>query len=103
MTSKVTPLQNPLFIPDEPELQVKGYHSKVFRIQEGDQNMDNKRYQEFMLRLSNMDEDSNIVLSPIVSSPISKSWTKEGDLLIHVEYIELEEIPRDSDPDKRKY
>ena len=102
MGAKVTPIRN-----NEPRLEfgmmpkVK-FHSEVFMIYLDDREVEggpkgNKEYMELMNRLH--EPDSNILIPPDMSP--SKSFTKDGDIIIHVEYIEVLNDP--PSPDNKEY
>jgi len=104
--AKIRATKNPFFISDKDDLvrpiKVKKFHSKRFRITEGDITGGNKEYEDLMENLYPLNPESKYELSPLTSSPISKTFTKDGDVIIHVEYIEVE-MATDANKDERKY
>lgn len=107
MTAKIRATKNPFFISDKDDLMrtimVKKFHSERFRITDGDITGDNKRYEDLMENMYPYKMDSKYELSSITGSPISKTFTKDGDVIIHVEYIELARDEPEEDKDKREY
>lgn len=96
MTAKVTDLKNPDYNPAGDILQntVEEYHSEIFCLSA--LGGDNEKYKELMKKLTSQEFEHLIPLDA------SKSWTKTGDLMIHVEYVEMKK--HDSlDPDEREY
>lgn len=96
MTAKVTNLKNPDYNPagDILENVIKEYHSEIFCI--STLGGDNEKYKELMRKLTSSEFDNLIPLDT------SKSWTKTGDLMIHVEYVEMKK-QGSLDPDEREY
>ena len=72
------------------------YKSKIFSLSKTDYNNHNKKYEDLMNKLYDPSE-TNVMLIP--DRTISKSWSKEGDLLIHVEYLEFSEAEAHEDED----
>ncbi len=90
MAATVTPAKNPFYNPDSgfsPDVQVV-FNSRIFHIDKNDTTGDNLEYTALMNEI--LDNASKYYM---FKEP-SKSWTKEGRLLIHVEYYEAQEIER---------
>jgi hypothetical protein len=105
MTAVVKPSANPFYVKDDSQAKVKAYRTEMFCIQVGDCNGDKLRYEQFMQSLYPYSPESKFELHMNLGSPRMQTWTKEGDLLIFIEYIELElpERSHQSDPDNKKY
>lgn len=87
---------------DKPVLKIKRVGIEIFLIQRDNMNNDKTRYEEFMLSLYPFTPDSKLELNGGAGGdPRKYSWTKEGDLLIQVEYIEWEEEARDAANNKK--
>lgn len=97
MTAKVTNLKNPNYSPasDILENDVEEYHSEIFCLSTVTSG-DHDNYKELMKKLMSPRFEHLIPLDS------SKSWTKTGDLMIHVEYVEVKKL-EDLDPDERDY
>ena len=105
MTAVVKPTNNPYYTKDDSASKVKAYRTEMFCIQVNDYNGDKERYEKFMHSLYPYDPESKFELNMSLGNPKTQTWTKEGDLLIFIEYIELElpERSAQSDPDNKKY
>lgn len=105
MTATIRPAVDPYHIKDEPKSVVGRFRTEMFRISYNDLTGDKDRYEKFMKTLYPYDQESNLELHIQLGNPITKTWTKEGDLLIHVEYIELESPKKSdqNDPDTKKW
>lgn len=95
--AKISPAMNPNFMGNDAlDFNRCKFYSRVFRITQLESLDENASYIELMGTLFPYDPSSNFQLNPM-GSAITKTWTKEGDLLIHVEYIEMIES---DEPDK---
>lgn len=106
MTSAVVrPANNPHYVKDDPGMKIKACRSEMFCIQLNDTNGDKAKYEQFIQSLYPWDPNSKFEMNTTVGNPRTQTWTKEGDLLIFIEYIELElpERAAQSDPENKKY
>lgn len=98
----VRPKANPFYTGnDKPALRIKRVGLEIFVIQRDDTNGDKKRYEEFMLSLYPYTPDSMLEMNASAGEPRRFSWTKEGDLLIQIEYIEWEQEVKDAANNKK--
>ena len=91
MNAKMTPMHNPFFIDMEDDLlegNAMKFHSEIFQVDPLDLSGGNSKYEALMEKLINPAE-ANFALSMYTSTPVSKSWNKDGTLSIHVEYVEF--------------
>ena len=97
MVASVTPLKNPYYQSDSGVMSdVKlTFHSRIFHLDKNDTSGDHVSYSALMNEI--LDNESKYYM---FKEP-SKSWTKEGRLLIHVEYYEA--IEGDKDPEDLEY
>lgn len=101
MGVKISPAINPSYIPPEEEFFDKcEFKSEIFLIHPGMHNSDHDRYVELMNSMYPYDKNSKKMLAP--NGGINKTFTKEGDMLIHVEYVEFIEN-KETKPEDRKY
>ncbi len=96
--AKVSLMTNPFYMPDDERLSVKDFKMEMFVISRGDGTGDRMRYENFMKGVFPYDKDSRI---EIIET--DKSWTKEGSLIICVQYVEMESDVDEEDPNKREY
>lgn len=73
------------------------YHSEIFRLTRMEGKGDNEEFQETMQKLYDPDEDHFMAIPG--GAKRSQSWTQEGDLMIHLEYLEVYEKASDEDED----
>lgn len=88
---------------DKVQLKIKSFGVETFLIQRDDMNGDKARYEKFMHSLFPYTPDSKIELNPSGGDPRKFSWTKEGDLLVYIEYIEWEDDDTSVSADKKRY
>ncbi|NIR12580.1 MAG: hypothetical protein GWN86_00925 [Desulfobacterales bacterium] len=87
--AKMYPARDPTYIPENSlDFDKCEFHSKVFRISEIEGMSQNDEYMKLMESMFPYDPASNLQLNPM-GNAITKTWTKDGDLLVHVEYIEM--------------
>lgn len=99
----IRPKGNPNYQQAKPALKVKKVGVEIFLIQRDDNNGDKARYEDFMLSLYPYTPDSPRELNVSTGGdPRKFSWTKEGDLLVQVEYIEWEQEVSNA-ADNKKY
>lgn len=96
--AKVSLIPNPMYIPDDEQLAVKNFRVEMFKLIPGDDNGDRIRYEKFMLNVFPMNPESKIEITES-----SKTWTKEGALVICLECVEMHADEKAEDPDKREY
>ena len=84
MSAKVTPIRNPFYQGESDVMSDvrMSFHSKIFHLDKNDTSGDHVAYRALMNEI--LDNSSRYYM---FKEP-SKSWTKEGRLLIHVEYYE---------------
>lgn len=104
-SATIKPSIDPYHFKDEARISIKRFGTELFRISYGGTNGDKERYEAFMKSLYPYDPNSSIELQTQFGNAISKTWTKEGDLLIHIEYIEIEsnKALKQNDPDTKKW
>lgn len=78
------------------------FHSEMFVLDAMDSNGDAKRYEQLMGKLYPFDPTSDMQLNPN-GNAVTKTWTKMGDLLIQVEYIEMIRDKKDESADDKDY
>lgn len=99
----IRPKNNPFYTQnDKPQLKIKRVGLEIFVIQRDDMNGDKKRYEDFMLSLYPYTPDSMLELNASAGEARRFSWTKEGDLLVQIEFIEWEQEVKDS-ANQKKY
>lgn len=89
--ARITPLHNPFFLDTDDDLldgNSLKFHSEVFCIDSLDLEGGNAKYEALMEKLINPAEAS-LALNPYSSTPVSKSWNKDGSMMVHVEYVEF--------------
>lgn len=88
MSAKSTPMGNPFFI-NETDLAFSDrrtkFHSRIFVLSK--HGGDNEEYEELMNSLHPFDQESNMIVNPY--SKIIRSIDSEGNIVVHVEYLEL--------------
>ena len=91
MGAKVTKKKNPFYLGEEDMNFINRsgkFHSDVFVIKkDGGGSCGNEEYEELMNSMYPFDPSSDNILNPY--SSISKSTDKSGDIIIHVEWIEM--------------
>lgn len=92
------PAQNPFHVSDDVDFFKNldlTYHSRLFKLTRGEGG-DNKEYRQIMNRLLDPDEE-NLMAYP--DKQRNESWTQDGDLMVHMEYLEVRERDDDEDAD----
>ena len=93
MSANVKPKKNPFYLGEEDMNFINRsgeFHSDVFVIKkDGGGSCGNEEYEELMNSLYPFDPSSDNILNPY--SSISKSTDKSGDIIIHVEWLEMKE------------
>lgn len=95
--AKVSLINNPFHMPEDDQLVVKDFQVQMFKLIPGDDNGDRMRYEKFMMKVFPYDKDSKI---EIIAT--NKNWTKEGALIICLEYVEIDNGEPET-PDTREY
>ena len=88
--AKVSPLRDPLHTSEDDFIfthKKTKFHSRIFVINKS--GGDNEEYEELMNSLYPFCQDSNLIPNPY--SNIIRSIDKEGNIVIHIEYLELTE------------
>lgn len=89
--SGTSPVPNPFYEGGDKSVKIK-FHSKIFCLSPFKESPDNAKYETLMESMYPFDPDSKIAINPYANNNgVTKSWTKEGDLLVQVEYIEYVE------------
>lgn len=97
--TKVNPVKNPFYMPDDMlssgndlfGAKVKEFKAEIFRVTEDGFGSGAEDFSRLMLSMFPYNTKSDLVLNTITTKdPITKTWTKEGDILICVEYLQLE-------------
>mgnify|MGYP007090087425 CR=1 FL=1 len=99
--SKISEIKKPSYLSTFEIPKVK-FHSEVFMIYLDGRSVEggppgNDEYMDLMNKL--YDHSTNIMIPPDMKP--SKSFTKEGDIIIHVEYVEV--LDESTSPDNREY
>jgi len=71
------------------------YHSRLFKLTRGEGG-DNQEYREIINRLLDPDEEH---LMAYPDKKRNESWTPDGELMVHLEYLEIHEEDDDDDVD----
>lgn len=88
--TRAKPALNPFYTPDMGSMYQKAvYKTKMFEIFPDDENAQKVKYESFMQSLFPYTPDSTLELNPSIPNNPTKTWTKEGSLLIFIEYIEM--------------
>ncbi len=100
--AKVTPALDPSYMPPQAlDFDKCEFHSEVFLIDSIGNG--NAKYKELMGKLFPYDPQSDLMLNPM-GNAITKSWTKEGDLMIHVEWVEMiRDKPENKEADNHEF
>ena len=98
MPGEASPAENPFFMGEHEFYKTLDitYHSSIFRLTRG-KGGDNEKFQDIMQKLYDPDEDHFMAIPG--GAKRSQSWTKEGDLMIHLEYLEVYEKDDDGEED----
>jgi len=102
--AKVSPSLNPNYIADnELDWDICEFHSKVFVISSLNGLDQTDDYNKLIQSMYPYEPTSKIMLNPM-GNAITKTWTKENDLLIHVEWVIMHsQEPEEGDADSHKY
>lgn len=97
--AKVSLLSNPFYIPeDEEKLSVKSYSVVMFKITPGDDTGDRGRYEKFIMSTFPYNRDSRL---EVIDK--RETWTKEGYLIICIDYVEMVDELKEETPEDREY
>lgn len=101
--AKVSMAKDPDWIaPDALDWEDIDFFSEIFQIDSLDRNGDKGRYEKLMSSMFPFSPESCYQLNPN-GNAVTKTWTKDGDLLIHVEYIKFPEEDNLESADNREY
>lgn len=103
LQARMTPAKNPDYIdPKDLTFGKSKFHSRIFLIAGDGTPDDSEAYANLMNEMFPYDPASNKQLNPM-GAAVSKNWTKNGDLLVHVEWIELHPEEGGDTADEKDY
>lgn len=92
METKIRAMKNPFHEPEDNFNEKIEFKSKIFTLSASDP-ISRAEYESLIQSMFPFDMNSKKQLNPL-GNGITKSWTKTGDLMVHVEWIEyIEDLP----------